>query len=64
MITMGTFNFEIKSQSYEIVVKKTHELLSKNDLENGIYYLNKAIELSKELIDNCVIIELKNKYIS
>lgn len=61
---MSTFNFELKSQSYEIVVKKTQELLAKNDLENGMYYLNKAIDLSNELINNCIINELKNRYIS
>lgn len=60
---MSNFNFALKVQSYEIVLKKIKEFLLIDDLENGKYYLQKAIGLSEELIVNSSIKEMKDKYL-
>lgn len=58
---MATFNFEIKNQSYKIALDNTKNYLRNDDIENGVYYLKLAIKISNELIQNCVISEVKNK---
>ncbi len=60
---MAVFNFEIKSQSYNIALSKAKEYLEKDDQDNGVIYLKKAIVLSNELINNCVINEVRNRLI-
>lgn len=60
---MSDFNFEIKNQSYKLVLEKTKEFLQNDDIENGLIYLHKAIQLCSELMNNCIIVELKQTYI-
>ena len=56
---MATFNYNIKNQSYEVALKNTKEALQKGDVESGVYYLDRAIELSAELATHCIIPELQ-----
>lgn len=60
---MATFNFEIKNQSYKIALENTKNYLMNDDIESGVYYLKLAIKISNELIQNCVILEVKNKLV-
>ncbi len=60
---MATFNFVIKKESYELTVNNMIQSLNRNDLEQGLDCLQKAINLSNELIANCKIPEIKEKYI-
>lgn len=60
---MAGFNFEIKNQSYKLALNKAKEFLQVDDIENGTFYLNKALQLSSELISNCQIEELKQSYV-
>lgn len=61
---MAVFNFEIKRQSYEIALKQTKDALSAGDIENGKYFLNHAIELSVQLLENCIVERMKAVYAS
>jgi SpoVK/Ycf46/Vps4 family AAA+-type ATPase len=60
---MAVFNFDIKRQSYEIALKQTQEALVAGDVESGKYYLSRAIELCSQLINNCIVQQMKEKYI-
>jgi AAA+ superfamily predicted ATPase len=60
---MAVFNFDIKRQSYEIALKQTQEALVAGDIESGKYYLSRAIELCSQLINNCIVQQMKEKYV-
>lgn len=55
------FNYEIKYESYQIALKNAKEKLKNNDINEGKYYLKKAIELSNELIEYSIISEIKSR---
>ena len=61
---MAVFNFEIKRQSYDIAVGKVKESLNSNDISSAKIYIEKAITLCTDLINHCVVIEIKEKYIN
>lgn len=56
------FDYAMKYRTYEAALDKTKEFLSNNDVENGLFYLDKAISLSKELALNTEVSEFKNKF--
>ena len=56
------FNYAMKYRTYEAALNKVKELFSDGDTENGIYYLDKAISLSKELSLNAEVIEFKQRF--
>lgn len=56
------FNYQIKKETYEATLNKTRECLLCNDIKNGLVFLDKAISLSAELIDNCNIAEIKLRF--
>ena len=58
------FNYEMKYHTYEAALAKTKEYLTNNDVENGMFYLDKALLLSKELADNSEIVEFKNRFVT
>ena len=58
------FNYEMKYQTYEAALSKVKELLMLEDVENGLFYLDKAISLSQELANNSEVIEFKNRFIT
>lgn len=59
---MASFNFDIKRQSYEIALKETQTALSSGNIDDGKYYLTRAIELCSQLVENCVIAQIKQRY--
>ena len=58
------FNYEMKYHTYEAALSKVKELLMLEDVENGLFYLDKAISLSQELANNSEVIEFKNRFIT
>ena len=58
------FNYEMKYHTYEAALSKVKELLMLDDKENGLFYLDKAISLSRELADNSEVIEFKNRFVT
>ena len=58
------FNYEMKYHTYEAALSKVKELLMLEDIENGLFYLDKAISLSQELANNSEVIEFKNRFIT
>lgn len=60
---MAYFNFEIKAQSYKIALDNAKSFLVNDDIDSGVYYIKLALQISNELIANCVISEIKNKYV-
>lgn len=58
------FNYEMKYRTYEAALSKVKELLMLDDKENGLFYLDKAISLSRELADNSEVIEFKNRFVT
>lgn len=58
------FNYEMKYRTYEAALAKTKEFLSQNDIENGLFYLDKALMLSKELAMNSEVVEFKNRFVT
>lgn len=56
------FDYAMKYRTYEAALNKTKELLGEDDRENGVYYLDKAISLSKELAVNAEVIEFKQRF--
>ncbi|MGN0814510.1 MAG: ATP-binding protein [Candidatus Coproplasma sp.] len=59
---MAVFNFEIKRQSYEIALKQTKDALCAGDVERGKYFLSRAIELSAQLVENCIVDRMRENY--
>lgn len=59
---MTVFNFDLKRQSYEIALKQTQTSLSNGDVDEGKYYLSRAIELCSQLVANCVISQMRRRY--
>lgn len=59
---MAQFNYEIKKQTYDLALSQTMELLKADDRQNGLFYLEKAIALSSELIAHCIIPQLKSRF--
>ncbi|MBO5287506.1 MAG: ATP-binding protein [Clostridia bacterium] len=60
---MATFNYDIKKQTYELALNQTRELLKADDRQNGLFYLDKAIALSEELIVHCIVPQLKARFV-
>ncbi|MCR4898188.1 MAG: ATP-binding protein [Acholeplasmatales bacterium] len=56
------FDYAMKYRTYDAALKNAKELLEKNDVENGLFYLDKAIALSKELSIKTEIFELKTRF--
>lgn len=56
------FDFPSKNRAYEAALERTKACLKENDVDNGMLFLGKAIELSSELEANSVIPEFKAKY--
>ncbi|MBO5224503.1 MAG: ATP-binding protein [Clostridia bacterium] len=58
------FNYEIKKQSYSVALQQAKQLLLQNDMQNGLYYINRAIQLNFELSSNCIIPEIRSSLIA
>lgn len=56
------FDYAMKFRTYEAALNKTKEFLTSNDIENGLFYLEKAIVFSKELAVNANINEMRDKF--
>lgn len=59
---MPTFNFEIKRQSYEMALGNTREALSSGNVEEGRYYLSVALGLCSQLVANCIVSQMRERY--
>lgn len=56
------FNFVLKKETYEAALKNVKDYLSQNEISDGLIYLNRALEINNELINNCSINELRARY--
>ena len=56
------FDYEMKYKTYENTLSNLKSYLEANDITNGLYYLDKAINLSFELYTNSEIDEFKNRF--
>ena len=61
---MAAFNYKIKYDTYSCAVNNLNISLENDDLNNAMFYANKAYELSIELIDHCVINDIKARLIN
>lgn len=56
------FDYPSKNRAYEAALDRTKEALRSNDLDNGALFLDKAIELSRELAANAAIDEFRARF--
>ena len=57
------FNYEVKKSTYQQALSQAKIVFMQNDMQTGLYYLQRAISLNAELVAHCIVPEIKSTLI-